>query len=135
MMLLKIQKPPIMLQVVPKGNLSFLNMCDFWIGKMLVILTMINWRMQIHWNAHGSVTKKRYILLRECIIVFTNHRVTRCDDTAVKRSVFRHGHFSFLKIYKVMKLRGDKRFHKNYYVWILSKSFGGPGSSLFKITF
>ena len=60
--------------------------------------------------------KKKYILLRECIIVFTNHQVTRCDDTAVKRSVFRHGHFSFLKIYKVMKLRGDKRFHKNYYV-------------------
>lgn len=56
-----------------------------------------------------DLCKKRYIVLRDCIRVFTNHQVIKCDDTAMKRSVFRHDHFSFLKNYKMMT-GGDRRF-------------------------
>ena len=52
-----------------------------------------------------DLCQERYVLLEDCIIVFTKHQVIKCDNAAVKRSVFRHGHFSFLKIYEVMKLR------------------------------
>lgn len=47
-----------------------------------------------------------YILLRDGNMVFTNHQVIKCDDMAVKRSVFRYGQFSYIKIYKMIKFRG-----------------------------
>lgn len=54
---------------------------------MLAIVTVTKWREKMHVN----LTQNGYSLLRHCIIciiVFTNHQVTKCDVMAVKKGLF-----------------------------------------------
>lgn len=51
---------------------------------MLAIVRVTKWREKMLVN----LTQNGYTLLRCCIIVFTNHQVTKCDVMAVKKGLF-----------------------------------------------